>query len=106
MSEERRITVEEQMKMKTIKQQNRLANRAVIITTVFAAAALALFTLAWTGRCPLKVDMDAAGARALVQRYSVQFVPTILLVDSRGEDLDRVGYVGAGEFIEFVNDAR
>lgn len=194
MSEERKMTVEP---LKTIEQQSRLTNRPAMITTVFAAAALALFTLAWTGRCPLaaagltaavnrtnasadpspatdtddgnraadgetawlidldralatatklnrpvlidfaaswcapcqmmekhvwpkekvrevlaehvvplKVDMDAAGARSLVQRYSIQFVPTVLLVDARGDELDRVGYVGADELVEFVNEVR
>ena len=55
---------------------------------------------------PLKVDMDAAGARSLVQRYSVQFVPTTLLANSRGEQLNRAGYVSADELVEFVNEVR
>lgn len=54
---------------------------------------------------PLKVNIDAAGARSLVQRYSVAFVPTIVLVDARGKELVRTGYVSADELVEFVNEA-
>ena len=48
--------------MKVLGRQDRSEHRAVMITTVLAAAAFGLFGLAWTGRCPLAATGSVATA--------------------------------------------
>lgn len=51
---------------------------------------------------PLRIDMDAPAAADLAAKYSVAFIPTILLIDHKGNELDRTGFANAKEILSFV----
>lgn len=51
------------------------------------------------------ITNDSDGTDALVQRYDVRGVPTVLIFDSSGNEVQRlVGYVGAQELIRAMRD--
>ena len=51
---------------------------------------------------PLRLDMDAANTKALVKKFNVEFVPTILLVDADGKELQRSGFVDAEGLLDLL----
>lgn len=51
---------------------------------------------------PLRVDMDGKSAPAIIEKYKVEFVPTILLIDSEGKELAREGFVDAEQLLEMI----
>lgn len=51
---------------------------------------------------PLRLDMDAANTKVLVEKFGVEFVPTILLVDTDGNELQRSGFVDAKGLLELL----
>ena len=52
---------------------------------------------------PLRLDMDAANTKALVDKFDVEFVPTILLVDADGKELRRSGFVDAEQLLKLLS---
>ncbi|EMI20606.1 hypothetical protein RMSM_02467 [Rhodopirellula maiorica SM1] len=52
---------------------------------------------------PLRADMDAANTNVLVERFAVEFVPTLLLVDTDGTVLQRSGFVDAKGLLELLS---
>lgn len=53
---------------------------------------------------PLKLDVDEPTSSAAAQRYAVQYIPTILLVDATGTELARSGFMSADEITDFIQD--
>ncbi|WP_345688759.1 hypothetical protein [Novipirellula caenicola] len=52
---------------------------------------------------PLRADMDAANTHVLVEKFGVEFVPTLLLVDTDGTVLKRSGFVDAKGLLELLS---
>lgn len=52
---------------------------------------------------PLLLDVDLPQNKALAARYGVSAIPTIILVDAKGEVLRSGGYMTAPEMIDFVS---
>jgi thiol:disulfide interchange protein len=51
------------------------------------------------------ITNDSDGTDALVRRYDVRGVPTVLIFDSSGNEVQRlVGYVGPQELIRAMSD--
>lgn len=55
---------------------------------------------------PLKVDMDTTEVHPLVDRFEVEFVPTVLLVDPDGKIIFRAGFVDAPQLLELLQQSR
>ncbi|MCM2370153.1 thioredoxin family protein [Aporhodopirellula aestuarii] len=55
---------------------------------------------------PLRVDMDGKHAPPLIEKFKVEFVPTILIVDQNENELAREGFVNAEEFLEMTRKLR
>jgi thiol:disulfide interchange protein len=51
---------------------------------------------------PLRITMDGPKPPQEAAAYGVEFLPTIVLTNPRGEEIDRVGYVDREELLEFV----
>ncbi len=51
---------------------------------------------------PLRIDMDGKLSPPLIDKFKVEFVPTLLLIDSKGKELKREGYVNAKELTEMI----
>lgn len=51
---------------------------------------------------PLRVDVDAKSTLPLVEKYKVEFLPTVLLIDAEGQELKREGFVDAEQVIEMI----
>lgn len=51
---------------------------------------------------PLRIDMDATSATRLVEKYKVEFVPTILLIDADGKELKREGFLDVEPLLEMI----
>lgn len=51
---------------------------------------------------PLRIDLDAKSAPPLVEKYSIEYVPTILLIDAQGQELKREGFVDDEQLIEMI----
>lgn len=55
----------------------------------------------------VRVDADGAWGKALSKRYHVVGLPTVLFLNSRGEEIDRVfGFQAAPEFLRSMRDFR
>lgn len=51
---------------------------------------------------PLRVDVDAKATLPLVEKYKIEFLPTVLLIDAEGHELKREGFVDAEQVIEMI----
>lgn len=51
---------------------------------------------------PLRVDVDAKATLPLVEKYKIEFLPTVLLIDAEGQELKREGFVDAEQVIEMI----
>ncbi|EMI19078.1 thioredoxin domain protein [Rhodopirellula maiorica SM1] len=51
---------------------------------------------------PLRIDMDAKHAPPLIEKFKVEFVPTILIINDEEEELIREGFVNAEDFLKMV----
>lgn len=54
---------------------------------------------------PLRIDMDGKTAPPLIEKFEVEFVPTILLIDAKGMELQREGFVNAKKLLEMIDAA-
>ncbi|MCG6155872.1 thioredoxin family protein [Rubinisphaera margarita] len=52
---------------------------------------------------PVRVEIDSTSTPDAALKYSVKYLPTVLLVDPQGQEIERVGYVGAEELIALVD---
>jgi len=52
---------------------------------------------------PLLIDVDVPETRYLSQRYQVSSIPTILIIDSKGQILKRSGALSASAMTDFLN---
>lgn len=52
----------------------------------------------------VKADVDTDGSQAVIRKYGIQAVPTLLLLDSNGKELDRAGFLSSRELIKFLDD--
>lgn len=51
---------------------------------------------------PLRIDLDVKSARPVIDKYNVEFVPTILLIDAQGKELKREGFVDDTQLVEMI----
>ena len=56
------------------------------------------------GYIPLLVDVDDPNNADVSRRYAVTSIPTILVVDSKGEVLDAAGFMSASELVKFLKN--
>jgi thiol:disulfide interchange protein len=59
--------------------------------------------LAATKYIPLALDADSAGAKAPGERYGIDTIPAILIVDSDGKVIRQSGYMNADDLVAFLN---
>lgn len=59
--------------------------------------------LATTAYIPLNLDVDAASSKAATQRYAIDTLPAILVVDSDGKVLRQTSYMNAEELTKFLS---
>ncbi len=52
---------------------------------------------------PLQLDVDKPSSAPAAQRYGVQYIPTIILVDADGRELARDGFMTAAQMIAFID---
>lgn len=52
---------------------------------------------------PVKIDIDEAANREVVQLYGIRSIPTILLIDGNGNELTRGGFMSAEALAKFIN---
>lgn len=52
---------------------------------------------------PLRIDMDAKHAPPLIEKFKVEFVPTMLIVDSDEKELAMEGFVSAEELLAVIS---
>lgn len=55
---------------------------------------------------PMRVDLDAKSTAPLVEKYNIEFVPTILLIDAQGQELKREGFVDDEQLLEMIKSTR
>jgi hypothetical protein len=55
-----------------------------------------------SGYIPLLIDVDEAKNAEVQRRYGVSSIPTILVVDSRGEVLNAGSFMSASELLKFL----
>ena len=55
---------------------------------------------------PLKIDVDSAQGETLAQRYTIQAVPTMLLVDGSGKEVFRFGFASADDLNALLDRIR
>lgn len=53
---------------------------------------------------PVLVDIDVESHRDLVEKYQVQSIPTLVLVDAQGEVVRRAGFLNAAEAVPFLQE--
>ena len=54
---------------------------------------------------PVKYDAEKGAGIELAKKYNVYAYPTVILVDSSGEEIDRyLGYLGAEDFLKVMTD--
>lgn len=51
---------------------------------------------------PLKLDIDQESNAEIARRYGIRGIPTLLLVDSQGNELDRGNFMSAEALVKFV----
>ena len=51
---------------------------------------------------PVLLDVDDPKNAAVAARYSVDSIPTILVVDAEGDVLQRTGFISKAEIVEFL----
>lgn len=56
------------------------------------------------GYLPVLVDIDRPENRAAAEKYGVQSIPTIIVVDSQGTVLDQTGFMTASGTLDFLAD--
>ncbi|MFH5804721.1 thioredoxin family protein [Alienimonas sp. DA493] len=56
------------------------------------------------GVIPVNLDLDDAAAQAASETYDVAYLPTLLLLDSEGEEVARTGYIDAAGLVEFFDE--
>ena len=52
---------------------------------------------------PVLVDIDLPENRAIAEKYRVQSIPTLIVVDSKGEVLRQAGYLTVTEALDFLS---
>lgn len=55
---------------------------------------------------PLKIDIDSTQGSALAERYGIQYVPTMLLVDGNGKEGFRFGFASAEDVSALLDRIR
>lgn len=53
---------------------------------------------------PLKVDIDQADSRELVRRYGIYGVPTLVVIDSDGQEIERENFLSAAALRQFLEE--
>lgn len=52
---------------------------------------------------PLQLDVDVPTSAAAAQRYGIQYIPMIMLVDAEGNEIARGGFMSADAVVEFIS---
>jgi len=52
---------------------------------------------------PVLVDIDLPENRAIAEKYRVQSIPTLIVVDGQGEVLRQAGYMTVTEALDFLS---
>jgi len=55
---------------------------------------------------PVELDVDRPDVREIANRFQIMAVPTIVLLDADGKELDRANFMDARETMEFLQQAR
>lgn len=55
---------------------------------------------------PVKIDIDADASAAIIRKYGVQAVPTLIIADAAGEELARGGFMSPAKLAEFLETAQ
>lgn len=53
----------------------------------------------------VKSDIDVEGSEVIARKYGVQAIPTLLVLDSDGNELERGGFMSSQELIKFLESA-
>lgn len=51
---------------------------------------------------PVLMDIDRSAVRPIAQRFGVEFIPTIILIDANGNEIRRAGPMSSSEVREFL----
>jgi thiol:disulfide interchange protein DsbD len=55
-----------------------------------------------SGYLPVEIDIDAPGAAAIAEKFRIQGVPSIVLLDSKGQETARANFMSAKQVLRFL----